>query len=295
MPLITVFTPTYNRARLLPRLFDSLCRQTFTDFEWLIVDDGSTDGTEELVRSEFLPHATPFPVRYIRKENGGKHTAINVGTGMAKGELFFIADSDDMLPADSLLNVAGYWSSISKDDSFAGVCGLDEYTDHRLIGPGLPADFIEATSIEVRFRMGIEGDMKEVFRTSVLREFPFPEISGERFCPEMLVWNRIAARYKLRYFNRAIYTVEYQPTGITSNIVRARMQSPVASMMTYQELTEYDVPMCVKVRSAINYWRFRLCYHKSRSAAKCIPHLAAAWNILAPVGWLMHLKDLLAK
>lgn len=293
--LITVFTPTYNRAHLLPRLYESLCKQTFKDFEWVIVDDGSVDDTKEVV-DKFLVHSfqflddsdkASFPIRYFYQVNGGKHRAINRGVKEAKGELFFIADSDDILPPDALETVAGIYKEIKDDTSFAGVCGLDGTFEGKVIGSGLPHDVIDDTSIAVRFKLGVTGDMKEVFRTEVLKEFPFPEIEGERFCPEVLVWNRIAAKYKLRYFNQIIYLAEYQNDGITSGIVRARMKSPIASMMTYAEMAEYkNVPFIARVKSAINYWRFRFCSDNKKN-----PKLPWWYHWTMPLGFLFHLLD----
>lgn len=283
--LITVFTPTYNRAHLLHRLYDSLCKQNFNDFEWVIVDDGSNDDTEEIVKSQFFNQN--FTVRYYSQENGGKHRAVNRGVKEAKGELFFIADSDDILPPDALEIVATQYEGIKDDKSFAGVAGLDGTFEGNVIGSGLPQGVIDDTSIYLRCKLGVTGDMKEVFRTVVLREFSFPEIEGEKFCPEILVWNRIATKYKLRFFNQIIYLAEYQNDGISAGIARARMNSPVASMMTYAEMTRYDIPLKQKIKAAINYWRFRLCAHGTKKVG-----IACYWHLLAPFGWLMHIKDL---
>lgn len=296
--MITVFTPAYNRAHLLPRLYDSLCKQTFKDFEWVVVDDGSTDGTAELFHlnenvndnenPSIFPSFNSFKVRYYYQENGGKHRAINRGVQEAKGELFFIADSDDMLPPDALEIVARQYEGIKDDKSYAGVCGLDATFDGKIIGSGLPFGVIDDTSIVIRNKYGVTGDMKEVFRTDVLKEFPFPEIEGERFCPEVLLWNRIATKYKLRYFNQIVYLAEYQDDGISAGIVKARMTSPIASMMTYQEMTQYiDVPLKEKVKAAINYWRFRFC-----SDAKEKPALKWWYHWTMPLGWGMHLRDI---
>lgn len=341
--LITVFTPTYNRAHLLPRLYKSLCKQTFKDFEWVIVDDGSTDETREVIENfnlnvngnndrrhenfnlnangnndrhhenfnfnangnkrddsndkQINPHnlcnpceipEKSFPIRYIYKANGGKHTAINVGVKEAKGELFFIADSDDMLPVNALEDVAKMYEGIKCNNSFAGVCGLDGTFDGKVIGSGLPQNIMDESSLDVRMKYGVTGDMKEVFKTCVLKEFPFPEIENERFCPEMLLWNRIATKYKLRYFNKVIYLAEYQNDGITSGIVKARMNSPIASMMTYAEMTRYtNVPLLQKMKAAINYWRFRFC-----STSINIPKINSIYKIAMPLGLLMHYRDI---
>ena len=290
--MITVFTPAYNRAHLLPRLYESLQRQTFHDFEWVIVDDGSVDETASLFSSNENENGN-VKIRYFYQENGGKHRAINRGVKEARGELFFIADSDDWLPDDALETVAKIYDDIRDDASFAGVCGLDGTPDGEIIGSGLPKEVIDDTTLAIRFQLGVTGDMKEVFRTSVMKEFPFPEISGERFCPEMLVWNRIATKYKLRFLNHIIYLAEYQSDGITSSIVKVRIQSPVASMMTYSELTRQPiVPFHQKVKAAINYWRFRLApLQLPPIGGETIPKLKWWWNWTMPIGYLMHVRD----
>ena len=285
-PLITVFTPTYNRAHLLPRLYESLIAQTCQDFEWIIVDDGSTDNTEAIAQSFFSPLGG-MEGGLIRQPNGGKHRAINRGVQEARGELFFIADSDDYLPEDSLAKVSEYYQKIKEDKTIGGVCGLDIAPNGASVSSALPQDEIICTSLDIRLRYHVTGDLKEVFLTSVMREFPFPEIEGERFCPEALVWNRIAQKYKLLFFNQPIYVAEYQPEGITAGIVRARMNSPVASATTYQELNSYDIPLKEKVKAAINYWRFRACVPKGKQ----VPKLPCYWLWCKPLGYLMYLRD----
>ena len=287
-PFITILTPAYNRASLLPRLFDSLLRQTNKDFEWIVVDDGSTDDTREVVANLKEKCGGAFPMGYVYKANGGKHMAINIGAERARGELLFIADSDDLLADDALETVANSWHDISDDKSFAGIAGLDIAMDTReVIGSGLPQEHIDCNAIDIRYRHHVTGDMKEVFRTEVLREFPFPEFAGERFCPEQLVWFRMARRYRLRYINKPIYIADYQPDGITAGITRARMRNPSASMLTYAELTECPVPFLVKVKAAINFWRFWHC----RTATSVEPRVALRWHWLRPLGWMMHVRD----
>lgn len=287
-PFITILTPTYNRASLLPRLFDSLLRQTNKDFEWIVVDDGSTDDTREVVANLKEKCGGAFPMDYVYKANGGKHMAINIGAERARGELLFIADSDDLLTDDALETVENSWHDISDDKSFAGIAGLDITMDTReVIGSGLPQEHIDCNAIDIRYRHHVTGDMKEVFRTEVLREFPFPEFAGERFCPEQLVWFRMARRYRLRYINKPIYIADYQPDGITAGITRARMRNPSASMLTYAELTECPVPFLVKVKAAINFWRFWHC----RTATSVVPRVALRWHWLRPLGWMMHVRD----
>lgn len=285
--MITVFTPTYNRARLLPRLFDSLVAQTSHDFEWLIIDDGSVDNTKAVVE-HFRTQSPSFPIRYIRQENGGKHRAINRGAKEAQGELFFIVDSDDYLPAASIETILAQWEPIKDDPRFGGLSGYMGSDEAHFLGNGdnAPAQ-IDCNALDLRYKYHIQGDMAEVFRTEVMREVPFPEIEGERFCPEALTWNRIAQKYILRYFHKVVYIAEYQADGLTDTIVKIRMNSPVASTTHYYELNGYRVPMAQKVKAAINYWRFHACLRQGTTA----PRLPAAWLWTAPIGYLMHLHD----
>ena len=285
--MITVFTPTYNRAKLLTRLYESLCKQTFRGFEWLIVDDGSVDVTREVVES-FMNGNNNFPIRYFYQENGGKHRAINHGVREANGELFLILDSDDSLPNNSLELITKVYSQIKDDDSFGGVCGYMAHHDGTIIGKGNEENILDTNTIDLRYRYNVKGDMCEVFKTSVLREDPFPEIDGEKFCPEALVWNRIAKKYRLRVFRNVIYFRDYLDGGLTDKIVKIRMKSPIASMMCYQEMDELDIPLLQRLKAAINYWRFRFC---SNSASK--PVLKWYWNWVMPIGYMSHLKDIM--
>ncbi len=288
--LITVFTPTYNRAHLLPRVYESLCRQTFRDFEWVIVDDGSVDDTKSLSLSLPSREGTFFPIRYFRQENGGKHRAINRGVKEARGELFLILDSDDTLPPQSLELINHYYQQIKDDASFGGVCGYMAHHDGTIIGRGNDDDVLDANSIEMRYKYNIQGDMLEVFRTSVMREIPFPEIQGEKFVSEALVWNRIACKYRLRIFHKVVYYRDYLDGGLTDKIVKIRMTSPIASMMTYAELNSYQIPFVSKVKAAINYWRFRCCLQNGNDNGN-YPKLRWWWNWVMPIGKIMHIID----
>ena len=291
--LLTVFTPTYNRAHLLGRVYASLQKQTCRDFEWVIVDDGSTDNTEAVV-GEFIADAD-FPIRYFRQPNGGKHRAVNRGVREARGEAFFIVDSDDSVSPNGLAVIAEEYRSVRHDSAFGGVSGC--MASHRgvAITPNFPSsrpdveneNYVDCNALEIRYKYNVIGDLAEVFRTNALREFPFPEFDGEKFCPEALVWNRIAQKYKLRYFDRIIYHRDYLPDGLTKRIVRIRMDSPMASTTHYSELNGYDVPFAQKLKAAINYWRFWFCL-KDKSGA---PQLPRRWCFAKPLGWLMHLRD----
>ena len=296
--MITIFTPAYNRAHLLPNVHESLCQQTFKDFEWVIVDDGSVDDTKSLSLSLPKREGTFFPIRYFYQENGGKHRAINRGVKEAQGELFLILDSDDTLPEKSLETINHYYQQIKDDRSFGGVCGYMAHHDGTIIGRGCDMPVLDANSIEMRYKYNILGDMLEVFRTEVMREIPFPDIPGEKFVPEALVWNRIACKYRLRVFHEVVYYRDYLDGGLTDKIVKIRMTSPIAAMMTYAELNGYNIPFVSKVKAAINYWRFRFCFKKNENETRSYenekgryPKLRWWWNWVMPVGFAMYRRD----
>lgn len=284
--MITILTPTFNRAHLLPRLFESLTHQTDFNFEWLVMDDGSTDGTSDLFAGKTFLSA-PFPIRYYRQENGGKHRALNAGVKQAKGDFIFIADSDDWLLPQSVAIVGQHTSAIADDNIFAGVAGLDVFDDERIVGTGLPQDIIDCNAMDIRYRYHVDGDLKEVFKTTVLQEFPFPEIQDEKFCPEQLVWFRIAQKYKLCYFNTPIYVAEYQPNGITASIIRVRMLAPQATCMMYAEMLAYKIPFKEKIKAAINFWRFKSC----APSRVMITALKGGWRWCYLMGMLLHWRD----
>ena len=292
MPLISILTPTYNRGKLLLSLYNSLKSLTSRDFEWLIVDDGSEDDTEQYALS-WIAYNTEnhdFSIRYIKKCNGGKHTAINQGVREANGELILILDSDDTLPSDSLTIITQYYAQCKTLEDCAGICGLMAHHDGTLIGTGFLKDPMYESSLQFRYKdkVTVTGDLLEVYKTSVMREFPFPEIDNEKFCPESLVWNRIAEKYKLLCFNKIIYYRDYLEGGLTSKIVRIRMNSPIASTMTYAEMLDYDISLKWKIRSAINYWRFKYCI---KDKALKVPEVKWYWNVFQLIGLLMHMKD----
>ncbi|MFL0268924.1 glycosyltransferase family 2 protein [Candidatus Clostridium radicumherbarum] len=216
-PFITIFTPTYNRAYRLNALYQSLKRQTYSDFEWIVIDDGSLDNTIDLFEKWKL-EANSFNIKYLKVDNGGKHRAINKGVTLAEGKLFFIVDSDDYLTDDALEKVVKWEATLSKDQTnFAGIAGAKGTSEKNIIGTSSNIAYIDSTSQE-RFTCGITGDKAEVFYTDILRKFPFPEIEGENFITESVVWFAIGkAGYKLRWFNDIIYIAEYLPDGLTSS------------------------------------------------------------------------------
>lgn len=285
--LITVFTPTYNRAYIIGNLYQSLCNQNFNDFEWLVVDDGSSDNTEQVIDAFSQEHK--INIRYIKQLNGGKHRAINKGVREANGELFFIVDSDDHLATNALQLVAKHYASIKDTPGYVGVSGVRAYPDGLRIGGDLDFVTLDCNCLDLRYKYCIIGDMAEIYRTEVLKDYPFPEIEGEKFCTEALVWNRIAQNYKLRYFNEKIYMCEYLADGLTRGFRKLNINNPKGMMIYYGELAKMQVPLRHRVESIINYWRYSF-FTDYRFSEK-ISNICFLSVCFAPIGYLLYRKD----
>lgn len=281
--MITIFTPTFNRAYIISDLYKSLLRQTHTDFEWLIVDDGSTDGTEALITS-FIEEGK-IMIRFYKQINGGKHTAINKGVALAKGELFFIVDSDDYLVDNALERVFIHYGKVIDDSSFIGVSGMRYNKDGIKIGTQTNFNIIDCPPSHFGALHQIHGDNAEVFKTSILKKYPFPVIEGEKFCPEFLIWNRISKKYKMRFFNEAIYICEYLPDGLTASSVKRRIENPNYTMLTYSETYFSNISILMNLKSGINFWRF--WFHTQ----KCKISIKKPTFLLLPLGYMMYLTD----
>ena len=224
----TVFTPAYNRGYIIEQLYESLCRQTFRDFEWIVVDDGSTDNTEEVMQ-RLMARENFFPIIYKKQPNGGKHRAWNRGVELASGELFFGCDSDDYLTDDALEIADRIERSIPEAEkgSFAGICGLKAYQDASVVGKTFDnAQYLDMTHLD-RIRNNVVGDKSEVIYTAVWKKYKYHEFDGEKFITEATSLNRMAADgLKMRYFNSVVKIVEYRADGLSASSLTQFMNSP---------------------------------------------------------------------
>ncbi len=213
MPAITVFTPVYNRSRTLNRLYESLKRQSFKDFEWLIVDDGSTDNSVELIK-EFINEKS-LNIELTVNSHGGKHRAVNTGLSLAKGRLFFFMDSDDYLTDDALEKII-QWEKMTSDNMCAGICGRMSTPDGRLIGKKVKKPFWYM-GIDRMIKKGIACDHADALYTDIFRNYMYPEIEGEYHIAPGVPYMRMAMDgYKLLMVNEAIYVADYQEDGLTA-------------------------------------------------------------------------------
>ena len=265
--LFTVFTPTYNRATTLGRVHESLRRQTFRDFEWLIVDDGSKDGTAELV--ERWRSASDFPIRYVWQPNRGKHVAFNRGVQLARGELFLTLDSDDECMPVALERLRHHWETIpvASRNSYAAVTALCEDQNGRIVGDYFPSNVLDANAIELVYRYKVRGDKWGFTRTAVLKDYPFPVDSRTKFIPEGLVWDEIATKYSTRYVNEVLLVNWIRPPmSSTEKAEAAARNAPGLARWSLYVLNRHlrwfrHAPVTF-VLAAVRYTRFSSLDHQ---------------------------------
>ncbi len=242
---LTIFTPTFNRANLLPRLYESLCAQSLEIFEWLIIDDGSTDGTESLIQEIIAENR--ILIRYMKKPNGGKHTAHNLAIQKARGEFFFCVDSDDWLPADAVKNILLAVQHM-KDSDYALFGYKDLENGELLCTPFETVD--EHCSFYEMQRKGVRGEFAIVMRLDIIRQYPFPEVPGENFSTEAILYDLLDLRgYTVYSCPQVLTTCEYQPDGLTSNIYSVLQKNPVAYQIYHMQRLDL-----------VCSWKERLCH-----------------------------------
>lgn len=223
MVLLTVFTPAYNRAHTLPRTYQSLCRQTCKDFEWLIVDDGSSDNTRELI--EGWTKENFIPIRYIYQANQGMHGAHNTAYRNITTELNTCIDSDDYMPDDAVEKIISFWKE-KGSDKYAGIIGLDADVEGKLIGTPFPQNMVSTTLGDFYARGG-RGDKKLVYRTDVIKKYPeYPIFEGEKYVSLGYKYQLIDQDYELLTLNDVLVNVEYQPDGSSMNMFRQYIRNP---------------------------------------------------------------------
>lgn len=216
MKTLTVFTLTYNRGYCLHKCYESLLRQTSNDFEWLVVDDGSTDNTKEII--ENWKKEEKIPIRYIYKENGGMHTGYNVAYDNIYTELSVAIDSDDYMTDDGVEKIVTYWKK-NKKEEYAGLICLDITEEGKVIGTELP-NVKSAKVYDLYNRMGVKGDKKEVYRPELIRKFHSPVYKGEKLFPTCYKYFLVDLTHDVLVLNEPVCVVEYMPDGYTKNIFK---------------------------------------------------------------------------
>ena len=247
---ITVFTPAYNRAHTLPRTYESLKRQNNKNFIWLIIDDGSTDNTKELVNS-WINNNPDFEIRYIYKENGGMHTAHNVAYQNITTELNVCIDSDDCLADNAIDKILNFWDS-HDHENYAGIIGLDSDLQGNLIGK----DFgdVKETTLSGYYASGGQGDKKLVYRTDIINQYPeYPVFEGEKYVGLNYKYILIDQDYKLLVLNDILCNVEYQDDGSSNSMWKQYYRNPKGFAFLRKFYMQYNTSLKRNIMDAIHY------------------------------------------
>jgi glycosyltransferase involved in cell wall biosynthesis len=295
----TVATPTFNRAHTLHRVFESLSAQTYRDFEWLVIDDGSADDTAERV-ARWQAQAV-FPIRYLRQENLGKHVACNRAAREARGEFLLGIDSDDACVPQALERLKYHWECIPAAERarFCGVATLCVDEKGELVGSKFPWDVTDSDSIEIRYRHKVKGEKWGFIRTEVMRQFPFPEPANVRYVTEAMVFRAIAQKYKMRYVNEALRIYYCHDADQTSRLVHSAPRHAASMRLYLRDVLTGDLKWFryapVKfLRDAANYGRFGFdcgVAPLTQAAELGNPWAQLLWLAVLPVAYLYHLRD----
>lgn len=253
---ISIITATYNRAVYLPRLYQSILEQKYNHLEWIVVDDGSNDNTKEVI--ETLKKEDKIYIEYIKKENGGKHTAINKGIDKAESDLVLIVDSDDILAEDSLNKINNIWKDIREKEHIVGIGGIKSYLDKSIVGDKIPTHtYIDASMIDITYKYNILGDKSIIFRTGVLKENKFPEIKDEKFLTEAVIYNRITNDInKIRWINEVLMRVEYLDDGLTKKYDEIMSKNWKGTSLYYEELLKLNIDINIKNEIITEYLKY---------------------------------------
>ena len=221
--MITIFTPTYNRGYILKRLYNSLKKQSNKNFEWIIVDDGSTDNTTEIVDNWMKENI--INIKYYKQENQGKMIAHNLGVEKAKGELFVCVDSDDWLNKDAVSIVLDYWHKNNQNGIIGIVCPRVD-KNNNFIGRFPTKKLIKSTLIDLYGKYGLKGDTMLIYKTSIIKKYSFPKIEDEKFIPETYLYDKLDQEGELLLLNEKLYNVEYLQDGYSKNIKKIIKKNP---------------------------------------------------------------------
>ena len=251
MVLLTVFTPAYNRAHTLPRTYESLREQDCKDFIWLIVDDGSTDETADMVK-RWKKEENGFEIQYIYKENGGMHTAHNTAYANIHTELNVCIDSDDKMAPGAVRKIKQIWEKVREND-YAGLIALDADLSGNLIGKGFP-NGLQETTLSGYYASGGSGDKKLIYRTDVINSVPpYPVFPGEKYVGLVYKYTLVDQKYKLCVLNDVICEVEYQADGSTGTMWKQYLQNPRGFAFLRKVAMQYPTSRKRLIRECIHY------------------------------------------
>lgn len=240
--LLTIFTPTYNRAYTLQTLYDSLIRQTSHNFIWLVINDGSSDNTDEVIRN--MINENKIQIKYITQQNSGKHAAHNRAVKECDTELFFCVDSDDFLTDDAVSTIEAYWSQYKNTDlsDISGFVANKGNIHGHILGSEFP-NGTNMAGLSQLYELGKKGDTALIFRTKVIAKYPFPVFEGENFLREHIAYDEIDKSYKLIVINKIIYICDYLKDGLSKNATKLELLNPKGAALTrYHDYKKATTP-----------------------------------------------------
>jgi len=252
---LSIFTPTYNRAYILPQLYESLCRQTNKEFNWLIVDDGSTDETRSLI--ERWVKEAKIRISYVYQENSGKHVAINTASESLSSKWMCIVDSDDHLTDDAVAVLNRMIEEEKDNTDVIGFIGPRGNLSGSRIYDNWP-DIRYARYSELYDKYGFDGETIITLRTDMVRNNKFPVFEGERFMPENVLYRRIDSKGSFRFFSEIIYCFEYRSDGYSKNGLKNVLNNPRGSMLSRQLDFNGNGPLKSRAKSKAFYDAIRL-------------------------------------
>lgn len=281
---ITIYTPTFNRGYCLNRLYQSLLGQTNLNFEWLIIDDGSTDNTKELV-GEWIAEKK-IPIRYFYQNNSGKMQAVNVAHGLINTELNTCVDSDDYLLNDAVEIILTKWKEVREKKYIAGIVGLDVFRDGKIVGTAFPKNLSVAKFSEFDIKYNIKGDKKFIYRTEIIQKYPkYPSIAGEKFPAPGYLYRLIDQDYDLYLINEKLCVVEYLEDGISKNKFTQFKKCPNAFAFYRLERMRLAINYRDKFVNAAHY--ISSCLFSNKNMFKDNPFWLTTFFAL-PVGLLLN-------
>ncbi len=280
--LISVITPTFNRGNLLKRCYLSLLEQSYMQFEWIVIDDGSTDDTQKIINN--LQQQGKINIRYIYKENGGKHTALNEAFKIANGRYSIILDSDDYLSKDALKTIIDYWAKYSEIDDIYCISFLRGYCEGEPIGDMYPQNEFKSDYIEMRINSNVTGDKAETFVTKIMRENPFPVFETEKFLGESVLFIPLSETYKTIYVNKIIYFTEYIEGGLTLSGRKLRLKNPLGGMLYANcYLQSKRIKFRYKLKYSLLYMIYSYSAKKQKIKSKKLPGAYKIMYIFYPL------------
>lgn len=251
MATLTVFTPSYNRAYTLNKCYESLKRQTSQDFIWLIIDDGSSDNTKELVDKWIKEDK--INIKYIYQKNQGMHGAHNTAYENIDTELNVCIDSDDYMTDDAVENIISFWHENKRDD-IAGIMGLDTYENGDVIGDEFPDDLKESTYWDIYHKYKLKGDKKLVYRSDLTKKYTYPLFEGEKYVGLGYKYAKLDEDYKLLVMNKKLCVVEYMQDGSTKNIMKQYRNNPKGfTFIRKEDMKNPNANIIFKLKSCIHY------------------------------------------